>query len=80
MTFGANGLYVDDVSIHLPIAIDQRTDIGNHGLDPRAMPLAAFHLHINDHQTRRTGRQFQIVFALHREISFSLRSFLFAKR
>jgi hypothetical protein len=53
-------LDVDDFAVNRPKAIEQAANIGDHWLDPWAMALATFHLHIDNDETGRLGIQFDL--------------------
>src|ERR1051325_9449759 len=60
MILGTDRLNVDNFSVDRPKAIEQAANIGDHWLDPWAMALATFHLHIDNDETGRLWIQFDL--------------------
>ena len=58
MILVADGLHMNDFSVDRTKAIEEATDVGDDGFHTGSVPLATFHLHINNNQSRRIGMQF----------------------
>ena len=58
MIFAADGLDVNDLSVHRAEAIEQAPEVSDDRFHAGPMALAPFHLHIDNHETRRLRLQF----------------------
>jgi hypothetical protein len=52
---------MDDLSVDRTKAIEEATDVGDDGFHTGPVPLATFHLHIDNNQTCRLGMQFNFL-------------------
>ena len=67
MILGADGLDVDDLSVHRAKAIEQASNAADDRLHAGPMALTPFHLHIDDDDTGRFRLQFDLRIG-HRQI------------